>query len=65
MSRDIARRKQKGRKIQEISEKPASFEKIISGGQTGVDRAALDVALELRNFLRVLYRSRDPLVNEL
>lgn len=23
------------------------FEKIISGGQTGVDRAALDVALEL------------------
>lgn len=24
-----------------------TFEKIISGGQTGVDRAALDVALEL------------------
>ena len=23
------------------------FEKVISGGQTGVDRAALDVALEL------------------
>src|SRR2546426_4775322 len=26
---------------------PSMFEKVISGGQTGVDRAALDVALEL------------------
>ena len=30
-----------------MSEKLLCFEKIISGGQTGVDRAALDVALEL------------------
>jgi predicted Rossmann-fold nucleotide-binding protein len=30
-----------------MPEKLLCFEKIISGGQTGVDRAALDVALEL------------------
>ena len=29
------------------SEKPCSLRKIISGGQTGADRAALDVAVEL------------------
>jgi hypothetical protein len=30
-----------------VSKEPSHIEKIISGGQTGVDRAALDVALEL------------------
>ena len=30
-----------------MPEEPSHIEKIISGGQTGVDRAALDVALEL------------------
>jgi predicted Rossmann fold nucleotide-binding protein DprA/Smf involved in DNA uptake len=30
-----------------IKDEPLHIEKIISGGQTGVDRAALDVALEL------------------
>jgi hypothetical protein len=30
-----------------VPKEPSHIEKIISGGQTGVDRAALDVALEL------------------
>ena len=30
-----------------MPKEPSHFERIISGGQTGVDRAALDVALEL------------------
>ena len=30
-----------------MPQEPSRIEKIVSGGQTGVDRAALDVALEL------------------
>jgi len=45
--REIFRRKLQRRSKTMGSMEPSHLEKIISGGQTGVDRAALDAALEL------------------